>query len=234
MSLIRISNINKAFKMGEETLNALNNLNLIINEKELVSIVGTSGCGKSTLMNILGLLDLPSSGSYFLDGLDVSHMSDDELSDIRNKKIGFVFQSFNLLPRASALQNVELPLLYNSGHNYTEKDIRELATKALRRVGLENRMHHRPNELSGGQRQRVAIARALVNDPLLILADEPTGALDSKTSIEILDLFNELNQNGVTVLIVTHDQKIADRCNRIIRMSDGKIINDDFAIGSSS
>lgn len=234
MSLIRISNINKTFKMGEETLNALNGLSLVINEKELVSIVGTSGCGKSTLMNILGLLDLPSTGSYYLDGLDVSHMTDDQLSEIRNKKIGFVFQSFNLLPRASALQNVELPLLYNSSGALTELAIREKAIAALTRVGLQNRMHHRPNELSGGQRQRVAIARALVNDPLLILADEPTGALDSKTSTEILDLFNELNQNGVTVLIVTHDQKIADRCNRIVRMSDGKIISDDAAVGSSS
>lgn len=211
--------------MGEENIQALNDINLQINEGELTSIVGTSGSGKSTLMNIIGLLDLPSSGSYFLDGFNTTQMSDDDLSKYRNQKIGFVFQSFNLLPKASALKNVEMPMQYASAYNknITDSAIRKMAMETLEKVGLGSRIHHLPNELSGGQRQRVAIARALVNNPKILLADEPTGALDSKTSEEILTLFHELNTQGVTVIIVTHDNNIASRCRRILRMSDGLI-----------
>ncbi len=226
MTLINLKKISKSFLMGDETVHAISDLSLHIDEGEFTSIVGTSGCGKSTMMNILGLLDLPTTGEYFLDNIDVSKMSDDKLSSIRNTKIGFVFQSFHLLPRSNAKQNVELPLLYNNELNLGDNEISDFALKSLDRVGLKNRAHHKPNELSGGQRQRVAIARALVNNPKIILADEPTGALDSKTSVEILDLFEELNRQGVTVVIVTHDEKVASRCRRVIRMSDGKIIED--------
>lgn len=225
MALIELKNIYKNFMMGEENIQALNDINLQINEGELTSIVGTSGSGKSTLMNIIGLLDLPSSGSYFLDGFNTTQMSDDDLSKYRNQKIGFVFQSFNLLPKASALKNVEMPMQYASAYNknITDSAIRKMAMETLEKVGLGSRIHHLPNELSGGQRQRVAIARALVNNPKILLADEPTGALDSKTSEEILTLFHELNTQGVTVIIVTHDNNIASRCRRILRMSDGLI-----------
>ncbi len=211
--------------MGDEDIHALNDVNLAIKEGELTSIVGTSGCGKSTLMNIIGLLDLPGTGQYYLDGINTTAMSDDELSKYRNQKIGFVFQSFNLLPKASALKNVEMPMQYASAYNkeLTDDIIRKMALETLKKVGLGERVHHLPNELSGGQRQRVAIARALVNNPKLILADEPTGALDSKTSEEILNLFKELNSQGVTIIIVTHDNHIASRCKRILRMSDGII-----------
>ena len=211
--------------MGEENIHALNDINLNIVEGELTSIVGTSGSGKSTLMNIIGLLDLPSSGSYILDGINTTEMSDDDLSKYRNQKIGFVFQSFNLLPKASALKNVEMPMQYASAYNpnITDATIRKMALETLEKVGLKDRVHHLPNELSGGQRQRVAIARALVNNPKLILADEPTGALDSRTSEEILTLFHQLNDQGVTIIIVTHDDKIAHRCKRVMRMSDGLI-----------
>ena len=225
MALIELKNIHKNFMMGEENIHALNDINLQIHEGELTSIVGTSGSGKSTLMNIIGLLDLPSAGSYYLDGFNTTQMSDDDLSKYRNQKIGFVFQSFNLLPKASALKNVEMPMQYASAYNknITDAAIRKMAMETLEKVGLGSRVHHLPNELSGGQRQRVAIARALVNNPKILLADEPTGALDSKTSEEILTLFHELNTQGVTVIIVTHDNNIASRCRRILRMSDGLI-----------
>lgn len=225
MALIDLHNIHKDFMMGEERIQALNGVTIKIHEGEFTSIVGTSGSGKSTLMNIIGLLDLPTSGQYLLDGTDISKMNDDQLSHYRNQKIGFVFQSFNLLPKASALKNVEMPMQYASAYdkNLTDQKIREMALKTLDQVGLSSRVNHLPNELSGGQRQRVAIARALVNRPKILLADEPTGALDSKTSEEILNLFAELNRQGVTVIIVTHDNHVASRCNRILRMSDGHI-----------
>jgi putative ABC transport system ATP-binding protein len=214
--------------MGEEDIQALRDINLVIKEGEFTSIVGTSGSGKSTLMNIIGLLDLPTKGQYFLDGLNTTDMTDDDLSKYRNQKIGFVFQSFNLMPKSSALKNVEMPMQYASTYNshLTDSLIREMALETLNKVGLSSRVHHLPNELSGGQRQRVAIARALVNKPKILLADEPTGALDSKTSEEILNLFSELNKQGVTVIIITHDNNIAQRCKRILRMNDGIIRED--------
>jgi putative ABC transport system ATP-binding protein len=225
MALIDLRNINKVFTMGDEKIQALNNLTVQINEGELTSIVGTSGSGKSTLMNILGLLDLPTSGDYFLDNTNTTSMNDDALSLYRNQKIGFIFQSFHLLPKASALKNVEMPMQYSAAYNkdLTDEVIRELALESLAKVGLSERVHHLPNELSGGQRQRVAVARALVNKPKILLADEPTGALDSRTSEEILKLFQDLNKQGVTVIIVTHDNHVAKSCRRIIRMSDGVI-----------
>lgn len=225
MSLIELNNIEKDFMMGDEKIQALDNVSIKINEGEFTSIVGASGSGKSTMMNIIGLLDLPTKGHYVLDGTDTTSMSDDELSLYRNQKIGFVFQSFHLLPKASALKNVEMPMQYASAYNkdLTDEVIRVRALKTLEKVGLGSRVHHLPNELSGGQRQRVAIARALVNNPKILLADEPTGALDSRTSEEILNLFQELNTQGVTVIIVTHDNNVARRCRRILRMTDGKI-----------
>jgi len=225
MALIELININKYFKMGEETIHALNDINIHINDGEMTSIIGTSGSGKSTLMNIIGLLDLPSDGKYILDGTSTVVMNDDQLSHFRNQKIGFVFQSFHLLPKASALKNVTMPMQYASAYdeNLSDEKINEMAINALDQVGLTSRMHHKPNELSGGQRQRVAIARALVNKPKILLADEPTGALDSKTSEEILNLFQELNRHGVTVIIVTHDPNVAAKCKRVLRMTDGKI-----------
>lgn len=230
MALIDLKNIHKHFKMGDENIHALNDINLIIKEGEFTSIVGASGSGKSTLMNIIGLLDLPNQGTYALDNMFTTEMSDDELSKYRNQKIGFVFQNFNLLPKSSALKNVEMPLQYASAYNkdLTDKLIKEMALETLNKVGLASRVHHLPNELSGGQRQRVAIARALVNKPKILLADEPTGALDSKTSEEILTLFHELNTQGVTVIIVTHDHNIARRCHRVLKMSDGIIIEETF------
>lgn len=225
MALIELKSIHKHFIMGEENIHALDDVNLSIQEGEFTSIVGTSGSGKSTLMNIIGLLDLPGSGDYILDGNNITLMSDDDLSKYRNQKIGFVFQSFNLLPKATALKNVEMPMQYASAYNknLTDDIIRKMALETLEKVGLGPRVNHLPNELSGGQRQRVAIARALVNNPKLLLADEPTGALDSKTTEEILQLFEELNRQGVTVVIVTHENHVAQRCRRILRMSDGKI-----------
>lgn len=225
MALIDLRNINKVFTMGDEKIQALNNLTVQINEGEMTSIVGTSGSGKSTLMNILGLLDLPTSGDYFLDNTNTTSMNDDALSLYRNQKIGFIFQSFHLLPKASALKNVEMPMQYAAAYNrdLTDEVIRQLALESLAKVGLSERVHHLPNELSGGQRQRVAVARALVNKPKILLADEPTGALDSRTSEEILKLFQDLNKQGVTVIIVTHDNHVAKSCRRIIRMSDGLI-----------
>ena len=214
--------------MGDETIHALDSIDLTINEGELTSIVGTSGSGKSTLMNIIGLLDLPTQGEYILDGTNTTSMNDDQLSHYRNQKIGFVFQSFHLLPKASALKNVTMPMQYASAYDesLSEDKINQMAIKALDEVGLTSRMHHRPNELSGGQRQRVAIARALVNNPKILLADEPTGALDSRTSEEILNLFQTLNRSGVTVIIVTHDNNVASKCKRVLRMTDGKIIEE--------
>jgi putative ABC transport system ATP-binding protein len=228
MAVIEISDIRKTFTMGDETLQALAGVSFSVEEGEFIAITGPSGCGKSTLMNILGLLDQPSGGHYTLDGSPVEGLGDDQRSMIRNRKIGFIFQSFNLLPRASALRNVEMPLVYSAAYDpaYSRAKVRERALEALAAVGLSNRITHLPSELSGGQRQRVAIARALVNHPRVILADEPTGNLDSKVGAEILKLFFELNSQGATVIIVTHDPTIAARASRVISMADGRIKED--------
>lgn len=223
--LIRIEHIVKTYLMGTNTIHALANVSTQIFRNEYVALMGPSGSGKSTLMNILGCLDSPSSGKYYLNNTEVSQMSDDALASVRNKEIGFVFQTFNLLPRLSALENVALPLVY-AGMSQTERT--EKALKALGDVGLANRSHHKPNELSGGQRQRVAVARALVNSPSIILADEPTGNLDSKTSYEIMALFEDIHNKGNTVILVTHEPDIALHAHRIIKMKDGKIESDDM------
>ncbi len=220
---IELSDIKKYYQMGETTVAALAGVTLNISEGEFTAIMGPSGSGKSTIMNILGCLDRPSSGSYRLDMQEVASLTDDELAVTRNKKIGFVFQSFNLLPRMSALENVALPLVYAG----VEKKIRnQKATAALASVGLDNRVDHLPNELSGGQRQRVAIARALVNDPTIIMADEPTGALDTKSGNEVMDIFQKLNTSGRTIILVTHEQDIAEYAKRVIYVRDGLIIRD--------
>jgi putative ABC transport system ATP-binding protein len=220
--VIEIRDVAKVYRMGEMEVHALRGASLRVSPGEMVSIMGPSGSGKSTLMNIIGCLDQSTSGVYLLDGIDVSSLSDDQLAAVRSRKIGFVFQSFNLLPRTTALQNVELPLVYAGGKNR-----RERAVAALQRVGLGDRLHHRPNELSGGQQQRVAIARALINDPAIILADEPTGNLDSKSGAEIMGIFQELNErNGITVVFVTHEPDIAEHTKRIIRLMDGRIVED--------
>jgi putative ABC transport system ATP-binding protein len=217
--MIEIENITKVYQMGETEVRALDGVSLKIADGEWVAITGPSGSGKSTLMAILGCLDSPTSGSYQLDGIDVAKMSDDQLAAVRNKKIGFVFQQFNLLARTSALENVALPLLYATGNHQ-----RDRATAALKAVGLSDRMGHRPNELSGGQQQRVAIARALVTEPSIVLADEPTGNLDSKTGQEIMTLFSELHRTrGITVIFVTHDPSIAANAQRVIHIQDGRI-----------
>ena len=221
--MIEIENITKVYPMGQTEVRALDGVSLKIADGEWVAITGPSGSGKSTLMAIIGCLDSPTNGIYRLDGLDVARMRDDELAAVRNKKIGFVFQQFNLLPRISALQNVELPLVYANA-----RDRRARARAALEAVGLGDRVNHRPNELSGGQQQRVAIARALVNDPSIILADEPTGNLDSKSGAEIVGLFKRLNaEHGITVVFVTHDPMIASQTRRVIRIHDGKIVGDE-------
>lgn len=219
-NVIKVENLTKTYLLGEVEVHALRNISLNISKGEFVSIMGASGSGKSTFMNLLGCLDTPTKGKYFFEGIDVSNLNKDELANIRNKKIGFVFQNFNLLPRTSAIENVELPLFYTSLNN---KERIERAKEALEKVGLAERMHHYPNQLSGGQQQRVAIARALVNNPSIILADEPTGNLDSHTSIEIMQLFQSLNQNGITVILVTHESDIAEYSKRIITFRDGRI-----------
>jgi putative ABC transport system ATP-binding protein len=219
--VIRADGLSKTYQMGDVTVRALNGATFEVRTGEMMSIMGPSGSGKSTLMNILGCLDQPTSGTYWLDGTETSQLDDDELASIRNKKIGFVFQQFNLLARTSALEQVELPLLYAG-----VSQRRKRALTALDRVGLADRSHHRPTELSGGQQQRVAIARALVGQPAIILADEPTGALDSRTSEEVMAIFQQLNREGITVVFVTHERDIAEHTRRIIRLTDGRIASD--------
>lgn len=224
MKLISLKSIYKIYNVGGEEVRALDGVDLSINNNEYLSIMGPSGSGKSTMMNMIGCLDSPSSGLYEFEGEKVHIMDDSQLASIRNRKIGFVFQTFNLLPKASALHNVEIPLVYAN----INKDKRlEMASNALISVGLEDRMHHRPNELSGGQRQRVAIARALVNEPSIILADEPTGNLDSKSGHEIMKIFDELHRSGNTIILVTHEDDIAKYSNRIVRLLDGKVVSDE-------
>jgi putative ABC transport system ATP-binding protein len=222
--VIDISGVKKVYRMGETEVFALRGVDLTVNAGELLAVMGSSGSGKSTLMNILGCLDVPTEGSYVLDGIRVDGMSRNDLADLRNRKLGFVFQGFNLLPRTSAVENVELPLLYDRTGRWT--NTRALAIEALKRVGLGDRLDHQPSELSGGQQQRVAIARALVTQPTLLLADEPTGNLDSRTSIEVMALFQALNEQGITVIIVTHEPDIAQYAHRVIDVRDGQIMKD--------
>jgi putative ABC transport system ATP-binding protein len=222
--VIRIEGIKKVYRMGNNEVFALRGVDLTVERGEMIAVMGASGSGKSTLMNILGCLDLPTAGSYYLDGVRVDGLSKNQLADIRNHKLGFVFQGFNLLSRTSALDNVELPLLYDRAHRF--KNTKDLAAKALERVGLGGRLDHHPSELSGGQQQRVAIARALVSQPAVLLADEPTGNLDSRTSVEVMALFQELNDQGITVLMVTHERDIADYHKRIVEVRDGEILKD--------
>lgn len=224
METIKLNNIHKAFTLGGETVKALDGVSLAITQGEFIAVMGASGSGKSTLMNIMGCLDQASGGEYFLEGIRVDTMNKNQLADIRNQKIGFVFQGFNLLPRTSALENVELPLLYS--RTSRPKMTRDRAVAALEMVGLAHRLDHHPNQLSGGQQQRVAIARALVNDPAIILADEPTGNLDSRTTVDVLSVFQALNDNGITLILVTHEADVASYAKRIIRMKDGKIQED--------
>src|ERR1043166_5537804 len=219
MILIRLTHLSRLYQMGGETVHALRDVSLEIARGEYVAIMGPSGSGKSTLMNVVGCLDTPTSGRYELNGTDVSQMDDNQLAEVRNREIGFVFQTFNLLPRSNALHNVELPLIY-AGESAEER--RRTALEALRQVGLADRIHHKPNELSGGQRQRVAVARALVNKPSILLADEPTGNLDSKTGAEIMTLFADLAQKGNTIIVVTHEEEVAKHARRIIRIRDGR------------
>ncbi len=225
MNIINIEHIAKIYEVGLEKVHALRDVSLRIDKNEYVAIMGPSGSGKSTLMNMLGCLDTPTSGKYEFNSVNVSDMNDNDLARIRNKEIGFVFQTFNLLPRSDALHNVELPLIY-AGISYAER--RERAAKSLEDVGLADRIHHKPNELSGGQRQRVAVARALVTNPSIILADEPTGNLDSKTGEEIMQLFNEIHDKGNTIILVTHEEYIAEHAARIIRLKDGLIEKDEL------
>ncbi|MET4083237.1 putative ABC transport system ATP-binding protein [Pedobacter sp. UYP30] len=222
--LIKIQEIGRKYVIGTEVIHALKSVTLQINKGEFVALMGPSGSGKSTLMNILGCLDTPTAGTYILNGINVSHMTDDALAEVRNQEIGFVFQTFNLLPRSTSLDNVALPLIY-AGASKKDRDAR--AKQALENVGLGNRMEHKPNELSGGQRQRVAVARALINNPSIILADEPTGNLDTKTSVEIMSLLEEIHDKGNTIILVTHEEDIAQHAHRIVRMRDGLIESDD-------
>ena len=227
MQLIEMRNITKNYEMGEATVHALRGVDLEVESGEFLAIVGPSGSGKSTLMNMIGCLDRPSTGEYYLEGHKVDELSDDRLAAIRNKSIGFVFQTFNLLPRTNCLHNVELPLLYSSvGRKDRERKAREM----LERVGLGSRVDHNPNELSGGERQRVAIARALVNDPKIVLADEPTGNLDSKTGSEIMAIFAELNQEGKTIVLVTHEKYIAEYSRRVVYLRDGQVVSEDAEV----
>ncbi|WP_315111021.1 ABC transporter ATP-binding protein [Clostridium intestinale] len=228
--VINMNNINKIYSMGSSEFKALDNINLSINKGEYVAIVGPSGAGKSTLMNIIGCLDTPSGGEYILDGLNTK-CSDSKLAEIRNKKIGFIFQNYNLLPKLNVLENVELPLLYLG---MSSREIKEKALSALKKVGLETHLKHKPNELSGGQKQRVAIARALVTEPQIILADEPTGALDSKTGREVLNMMEDLNKEGNTIIIITHDKEIAAEAKRMITVRDGIITSDTWKVGEIS
>jgi len=221
MEMIELENVTKIYRMGEVEVYALNGVSVSIKQGEMLSIIGTSGSGKSTLLNVLGCLDRPTSGRYMLDGIDVSRLDDNKLAELRSKKFGFVFQDFNLLTRATALANVELPLIYSGGRYKRVK-----AMEALERVGLGKRAKHKPTELSGGEQQRVAIARALVNSPSLILADEPTGNLDSASTKEIISIFRQLHEDGITVVIVTHESDIAQQTQRIIRLHDGKVASD--------
>ncbi len=221
--MIRLEGITKIYKMGDSEVHALDGVDLHIGRHEFVAVIGPSGSGKSTLMNMIGCLDVPTSGKYFIDGIETSRMSDNQLADLRNKKLGFIFQQYNLLPKLSAIENVELPLIYR-GMGITER--RKLAEEALKKVGLADKMHHKPTELSGGQQQRVSVARALSSKPSLILADEPTGALDSKSGVEIMQMLHDLHKEGNTIVIITHDLGIAKQAERIVSIHDGKITSD--------
>lgn len=223
--MINIKNVSKHFQLGDEVVKAIDNITFKVEKGEFVAIVGPSGSGKSTLMNILGLLDTPDKGKYYLDNVDTSKANDNELANIRNKKIGFIFQNFNLIGKMTALENVEMPLIYNEK---TEEEVRKIAKDMLKKVGLTGREKHLPNQLSGGQQQRVAIARALSCSPEIILADEPTGALDSKTGKDIMDILENLNKNGQTIILITHDLDIAKRAKRIVKIADGKVYGGDL------